>query len=1202
MLGRLLHIGTGSPGQLYAPSSHPNPDPVSFLESVQEDAHTRNLLFPDAEALINSGSDQVFDLSTAPTAPFHSVFDFGDDVDLDVRDVRIILMQDTLGPNHASLLFDSHPLPAQPSSSTSADRSTGMPETTKTPSSSRKSSLTQPTRPVIMHAESPYGRTGAFDRRASVHGRVATQPESEAQRNAREYREELATFSSCIFGNSELMAYKGTSTKVHVVPSDLRSADSVAGLASGDLRSSVGRSAVRNSNLSQSYSSQTMSPTTGLPIGSTQNRSDEKRKVLITRLFPVNLPNEDSETSTTPQSRMSDDNAAFPFPSPIDDSTPRKKKPQPRQRRTPMYAVVLVVTLPSPVSRNSSAGPARSGFRGESGSYNEQDFLASSYNSTRLGGWNMNGQGQFGSTLDSAFPLDLEDRMDPLTQHWDVIIRTLTHLQSVAASRLLTFLKQADVSSPGPQPFSSGHLHNARSASISERRLTEISRAKPPKSTTKLVSLNARCLASDERIATQVDDARSRIVRGVSAARAVTGQGRWGIWRDEAIWISKWASSANQQNSFLSKLLAAFLATHTEWIQALCPATYRRRVVNKQHKLTEEDLSLPARTVIVSDNKMAARRLIFLLSAFLPANQQTPTIQTHRPSTSTSIGPFSNSPPTYIIPVLREESLRRRVNRRSGLGRHSRTTSQAVRGSTIPAQLEHLSMEVRHERRVSDAGSILASNFSAAGNDLLSRKSSTATTTTIMPEPTIPHFSSVRRGENHRRSRPDSTDSVVVDDLKRSLRRGESSGHVSSTSTDSRSQSSKWGSIMSGLWSPRRRGSTDKSSFSQGSDAMSPARATFPRPDKLSQMVHEEALSTEDDVAPDAQPPPRIAGARSFGTPQKPFVKYRNSFAQEDRTPDPNGAFESPVKTSINADDGVIDVDVSFPDYIASFESAISSPSSSGYLSTPGLPGGFDTFEQASRILIDGDMPLNAAGWLNGYHPDFALQANPPQDDLIEKLKASLRAEPTPIVPHAPGFDMMETWVDVASAVIADTRSQSIVRLTYRRLVKPRLVAEQAAVFAVGATNTPTNTLLTPSLPPCDHLIDEEWIEENIVSPDSNLASALDKILESNPPTEPTRDVATPQFPASQGSQGSSSTLQAPSTQATEVERPNSDIPRMQCKSIILSALEEMVQDVIQRYERNTKRKAVLMASAGDRNLLRNAIRNWVALLDAEET
>ncbi|CAJ2513226.1 Uu.00g013450.m01.CDS01 [Anthostomella pinea] len=77
-------------------------------------------------------------------------------------------------------------------------------------------------------------------------------------------------------------------------------------------------------------------------------------------------------------------------------------------------------------------------------------------------------------------------------------------------------------------------------------------------------------------------------------------------------------------------------------------------------------------------------------------------------------------------------------------------------------------------------------------------------------------------------------------------------------------------------------------------------------------------------------------------------------FEPPSRTPDPLGAYESPFKTSIN-NHGVTDADDQFPDYLTSFNTAVSSPSISGYLSIPSIGGGLDGFEQFSRLAVDGD-------------------------------------------------------------------------------------------------------------------------------------------------------------------------------------------------------------------------------------------------------
>ncbi|KAL3953464.1 hypothetical protein ACCO45_011420 [Purpureocillium lilacinum] len=662
-------------------SSSSTPRPALPLESVQEDIHTRNLLFPDAQALYQHRNDQVFDLSSAPATPSAAAansYDVSEDFELDSRDVRVIILQDALGPTNASLL--------------------------------------------------PQPRQGAFDRRASVHGRSQSYAETDAQRVAREYREELATFSSCIFGNSELMAYKGTSTKVHVVPSDTRPAEYSAS-AFGDGRSSISRSSGRS------------------------KESPHHKTV------PVNLTAEDADANVTPQSRFSDDNSGFPFPSAGDDSASgKKKKPQPKQRRTPI-------------------------------------LFSSSYNSTKAG-WNMTGSGNYGDITDSSYSIDFEDRIDWLTQHWDIIMRTLTHLQSVAATTIHGMLKQADIASPGPYSTSAASNLISRTPSLSDRRGNDTHRAKPHKSTTKLVSLAPTCLNSDVNIAHEAGLARTRVVLGLSASRVVTGQGRWGIWRDEAIWTSRWLSSP-EKGQFFYNLLTGFLATHTDWLQALCGPAFSKRAATARRNRNEEDLSLPARTIVVSDDKMAARRLIFLLSAFLPASQQVSPARPHRPSTSASLGGYSNSPPTFIVPILREESLRRKINRRSSLRRasHSRTASQSTRTSGVPSQLAHLTLDRnQHQRRASDAASIRTTNIPMPGQDFVNRKSSAATTATIVPEATTPHFATAQQQrDNHRRRRPGSSGSVAADDLKRSLKRVESSGQATSASSRPTSQGVEMG-------------------------------------------------------------------------------------------------------------------------------------------------------------------------------------------------------------------------------------------------------------------------------------------------------------------------------------------------------------------------------------------------------------------------
>ncbi|KAI6785452.1 uncharacterized protein J7T54_007094 [Emericellopsis cladophorae] len=1170
MIGRLLQFGSGGGQAGNAAPSAAHARPVSSLDSVHEDIHTRNLLFPDPRALFQQNrNDQVFPLSTTPQTPPASgaanAFDSNEEVDLDTRDVRILVMQDTLGHMGASLLFDSHPVPDAP---VSTDRPAA--DNRRASTTSRKGSLGQHSRPVSINTQNPIPtRPGAFDRRGSMHTRTPSTMETEAQRASREYRDELATFSSCIFGNSELMAHKGTSTKVHTVPATPQPSEASQYYSSiiGDGRTSIGRSSGRASKLSQSFTSQG-GYTTALPPSATSSGS--RKKILITRLFPVHITNDDVTSDTTPQqSHYSDDNTGFPFPSGNEDAA--KKRVPHKQRRTPMYAVVLVVQLAN--TRSSTVATPRSLFR-EPGSYPTEDVFSSSYGSTKPQWWAGSVHGE-GMEPSSAF--DVEDRLDHITQHWDIVMRTLTQLQSVTGTTLRALLKQADVASPEPMasvpPVSSAPM---RGQASSARRSGEFPRPKASKGTTKLVTLEPGCLRADVNIAAEVHLARRRLVTGLKASRVTTGQGRWGIWRDEAIWVSKWAQSLDQ-SPFFYNLMTGFLATHTDWLQALSPPSVRRRYLTCRHRREEEGLSLPARTVIVSEDKMAARRMIFLLSAFLPSNSQVSFPRAHRPSTSTSISGFAQSPPMFVAPMLKEESLRRKMNRQKGRrASHSRTHSQSQRSSMVPSQVSG------NDRRLSDASSIRPTSLAITSNDIMSRKSSVATTTTVMPDTTAPHFSSVQRVDSIRRPRPDSSDSVATDDLKRSLKRGEGSGHHSTGSTDSRS-SSRWGSVIGSLWSPRRRGSTSTSSPGAPNDPKSPTRPMPPRLGKLAQMV-EEATAMEETDASEAG---RAAGAT---TPKDQQGRPRPSFSLPHRTSEQSAHFDSPVKTTVNEKDGVIDVDFPFPDYITSMGSAISSPSSSGYLSIPGLGGGLESFEQLSQATLDGDLHLNAAGWLTRFHPDFTLQAIPPQPDLMDSVKATLRAEPTPTAVHS-AEGLAERWVDVGSVVLADTSANIVRRVICRRLVKQRSPDAGHATAGMGS--------LTPSIVPYETQLEEEFIEEVIFKADDVLVDALEKVLLCTP--DDSKDSPLARSAPSKGDASSTHTLTNVREEPAQHAAGQLNVPRVQCKTTILSALEDIIRDMIDRDSHLRDEPEVGAGGRYQLSVLQGAVRDWLVSLDGPE-
>ncbi|SPN98577.1 uncharacterized protein DNG_01623 [Cephalotrichum gorgonifer] len=1176
MLGKLFSIGAGTPGDDQQPHPGQSSRPGPALDSVQEDIHTRSLLFPDPHSLYLHRNDQVFPLSTTPTLPLASMsnaFDHNGELELEARDVRVLIMQDALGPFSSSLLFDTHPCPVSPAASSPIH------DTRRPPPSPRKPSIGQSSRPVLIQPDNPHLRHGAFDRRPEGQSRHSF-AETDPQRAAREYREELTTFTSCIFGSSELMAYKGTSTKVHVVPTEARVAEYSASVIT-DGRGSVGRTSMRSSKLAQSYSSEIASPTYAPSSFATTShfsyRPVDRKKVLITRLFPVALPFDDTTADQNSQGQSSCERPVKPGQRRDNSTSPKKTNVQIKQKRTPMYAVVLVIQLPPP-----PVPTARTPFRG-SGSFTDQDSFPSSFNSAKRSGWAGH------DSVDSS-PFEGDEPMDYITQHWDIIMRTLTHLQSVAATNLVSLLRQADqgISNNYP-PNSSQSIHRVPSLS---RRADDYQKAtKPPKSNAKIIALPPNALSQDPIIQQQTQEARSRIVAGLKAARVVTGQGRWGIWRDEARLAAR--SVGMLDNRFLLGLLTGFLATHTDWLQALSPAWCRKRYFQQQRSRGEVDLAVSTRTIIVSEDKMLARRFVFLLSAFLPAHQSIPAIHPHRPSTSTSVGPLSQSPPSIIVPIVREESLRRKMTRRTGPRRasHSRTISQSTRAS-IPTQLAHLSMEGQghHERRGSDAASIRTMNLSIPYGEAVNRKGAAATTTTT-PDASTPHFSNTYRSDNRRSARPGSSSSVAADDLRRSLQRAESTGQSSIMSTDTRSQSSRWGSVISGLWSgSRRRDSTTSVGdvFRPPPSPAEPPSASMRaagKPNKLDEMVRELSMpkARNKDRAPGDDDPVTPRGLRQG--PGEEAVD--SSSGQIRRWPEPGAPFETQIKTTVNREDGVIDVDVPFTDYLTnshSFDTAVSSPSSSGYLSTPGVGTVMDSFEQACRLALEGDLPFNSAGWLQSFHPDFVLQAVPPQRDLVREVKAAMRAEPSPqFAPSTPTEQPSKNeWIDVSTAIIADTTTGKVRRIRYRRLVRTK-PTERTASPQHGTPGVHSGAQSTPPVLPLERLLDEEFIEDEIMAVDPMVAEAVERVI---------AQAGDSKAASSNSSRSNSKPRTAETADPSPASGEGDDAPRMatlqevprnECRTVILTALADVIGDVIEK--RNMEE---------DESAIRVAVRSWI--------
>jgi hypothetical protein len=439
--------------------------------------------------------------------------------------------------------------------------------------------------------------------------------------------------------------------------------------------------------------------------------------------------------------------------------------------------------------------------------------------------------------------------------------------------------------------------------------------------------------------------------------------------------------------------------------------------------------------------------------------------------------------------------------------------------------------------------------------------------------------------------------------------------------------------MISGLWGSKRRGSTAATTPPESEIHVPHYIDTSREKNKLAEMV-EEVTSTRLSY-PTVQHEERElreseSGSASTARPNGAGAA-RDHVAEQvvqvnDRIPDPTGAYESPVKTSIN--DGIIDIDVPLPEYL-SFESAVSSPSSSGFsFGAPGLGWGLgnvmEGFEHYSRTGPDTDTTLNVGGWLPRYHPDFALQAIPRQEDLMDELKASMRAEPTPALSSLPHHDPEEScgrWVEVCSAIVADATTFAIKHIRYRRLVKP-INFDRSATSPLAQShdskygNVYTAAALTPNIDVYERPVEERFIEEPIISMDETLIEAVERITAQSRQCSKGSSVCSSRPSSRQGrkpERSKSIPAKPDSIKETHVgdgagsiDEARLEVPRNECKKMILTALEEIVRSVVDSRERDARADENGPPQMVDRerereSFLREGVRAWLGSVESAE-
>jgi Folliculin-interacting protein N-terminus len=1233
MLGRLLST--------FSSSAYSSRNPA-VLDSVTEEEHTSGLLFPDPRLLHrSSNSAHAFQTSfNSPNTSSAGGYDDRGGLDLDaIKDFRIIIAQNAIGDrDEPCILLDSRGAPnpsaqglgldpqvfdslggrhSRTSSLSKAASRRGSIQTTQSPlidsGSLSQAASARKLPPSPMHA-------GAFSRargRSSISSVVSTgEGILEPYHNRITPENSDTGLLNCIFGSSAF-SYRGSSTKMHILSTDSEPEGSTA--LSPSPRE-VDTLATRNSSrnpLARTYSMGTQ-PNGGYFLDRHQdNKSSSRVTILITRMFSVNLPeSRDSSVespdipSSFPTDALSDN--GFPFPDPN-----RRRKA--KEKKTPMYAVAITVQIP--LAARNSARPM-----------------------SRLSTHVSDGQKQMSFSLDSdphwssAFLDDrssqyanLDDRLDLLVDRWDVITRTLTYLETLARQEILILLKKVDTQAANaPKP----------------KKLPNMQRTNQT-----IIQLRPNVLAHNSKLKEELLLNAQRISAALRIPRVVLGQSRWGVWRDEARWIARLMAD-KEHGLFFLVLITSFLGNHTEWLNTLGPEWYRRRHQMQQKAQQDSEPTIANRTLIISDNKMVARRLIFILSAFLPAKNRVDYANSPlRPGTSTSTRPLSQSPPSF--PLLRQESLRRRINRKARAqrfnaedsgSRHQRSVSASSSETTHRAPEESDNVlqgepAYSHNRRGSDVRSIRTVGLPINPNEARTR-ATTSTTTNDSAVP-VPHFASRQQFPRDQLSstRIDENDSYASAKLLQNLRRSE----TSSTNSEGNNPAAgtKWvGNIFSGLWSGR----TD--SFGDAEGMISARRSSLAQPpserrrsEAPSEQSNKSRLSSNASATDVPSKPP--SATETISIPGS-STSARDSLDQNALEISSNDhAKDSLLKLSVQGDDGIVDVDLPLRGFLSlssSNDSTIASPKKARTSITSMDAGGsiHSSFSNINSNLRDGDGPtLHVAGWLKNFHEDFLLQAVRPYHGIEADVKRAMLAESHLHVSTA-GVDgenvnVNDGWLEVASTLIADTRTFTVKRL--------RLLRRGVANYATNLTNTDATTPspVTPRPAPdnpssATHLAgffsngrpqknsaaaladlvdpndtEYKFVEEPVMDVDGTLVDAVERVLiQSGQSSLAHSRAPSPHRNSRFDERSSDDTASAHHAHFHAVE-----VPRNECRKTVLGALEEIARSVMEVHcrddgdvdfvggddstDKDGRRRNTIIQD----NALREGVRKW--LLDVEE-
>lgn len=1124
MLASLLRGNSGQKGSQYP-------------ESVTDDAHTRNLLF--------GHSENVFNLTTSPPgSPFGSPalrptsFDDHGGIELEEKDVRVLLAQDAYsGAAGPTLLFDSK-VPSNTTTSTAKPHPVAR---SQLPTTWRNAQS-----PTEKMEETFRSRSSTFSGPQSSWGKATKDGPKED------------TWLECMFG-APSSTKTASSTKMHIISGKSRPISVSERLPKRVPENIEPR---RKAPLARAH-------TSGQPPTLSTLEENTRDILLVTRLFHITL--EDNAKVVSPQSDPAN-SEHVPF---LGGDGPTKP-PKLVELKVPAFAIGVAINLPYLTQRPRSSH-SRTAFNSAAGL--SLTSANSSFGSDMQSSWTFLDAIPTSLSSSMTFSDDGDRGIDIIVANWDVILRSISSFERVATAIVNEQLENI-----------LAHMTEPQNKPPKEKSMQRINQ--------RVVAIHAAdAIHRRDTLTSAAHDVSRRIVYAIRIPRVVTGLGVLaGHWIDEARTLYR-VCGGRQQGFFLFNLLTAFLGNHMQWLELLAPEWYRKQF-QASHRKPDEPRVLASRTIIVSENKGLARRLIYILASFLPGRAGIDGL--HKAGDEAAIASSSSPSGQFGRGHFTRRSSKPSIRNAQAASENSKqmlstsASSHKSQASTFINQSPRKSFVRKDSNKFLVTKDAIISKTESDGN--LAGKEASGTTAAIAPNAaaTPLAFISTRRDSYFPESAlVETNDSIASADLAKVLHKASFSHRRTS------SVSSRWGSLVSGIseiWSNKQSTPGDRSSIAATSHGGSPAEQhkraassalSIGRSNTLQMMVDEieqgQAIPKKDATKQNAQ---------NTASPEQQSVR----------------AFSTAPRLHVDDRDGVVDVELDLPGFLSASELT---PPQHQQNKTRSKTTSFNRdcsdsicslrSVAAKPATSNEDAQVNVGGYLKRHHEDFVLHAVRPYNELMSEIKRSMRAEPTPqeIKDQVVQQDSSPIWMPVCTTLVADTKPFSIHRLTLRRqfqLQRPLHIGSRTSLV-----NDATDTMTAK-------LVNEEITDEVVMEFDTTLADAVEKALNvgTADPARHTTNSRTHSRNVSIGSvRGAASSSNSARADTPQTHESGESV-RSDHRNPVVGALEDVVRSVNndlnkpgQSREQDQNRLSKVRPIQQE-NALREGVKNW--MLNVEQS